>query len=163
MRQKCLDQRIGELNLCQRQHAAEYAATDELVDVAIEVLDAAVYDKLGRPLGARSSHRPLCSLHEHRDAVRDVKALRYPVGEYAPAEVVDDSVHVGFGSTDESDDGRVDVPRFVGPGRPQTDFGLLRMHALPGPPPAVLPDKPGPSARGSQHLAQPLNTSSAVS
>ena len=36
-------------------------------------------------------------------------------------------------------------------------YRLLRVHTLPGPPPAVLPDKPGPSGWGSEDLAQPLS------
>jgi hypothetical protein len=96
------------------------------VGATVEVLDAAIDYEHGLRFGATRSHRATRSLDENRNGVANLEAVRCPKGEYAPTEVVDDRKHAGFRSVQESDDGRVSVPGYVGPCPPGADLGLLR-------------------------------------
>ena len=65
-------------------------------------------------------------------------------------------MEIGTGPVEQTDDGGVDVPHFVRASRAQPNLRLRRMHAEPGPPPAVLPDEVVPRRRGGPDCAEPL-------
>jgi len=65
-------------------------------------------------------------------------------------------MEIRAGPVEQADDGRVDVPHLVSASRAQADLRFRRMHAEPGPPPAVLPDEAVPRGGRGPDLAEPL-------
>ena len=126
---------------------------DQVVDLRVHVLDAGVrqHDRCGFG-GRRTSAR----FDQHGHTVHRRKRLRDPPCQDASREVVDNGMQIRAGSVEQTDDGRINVPHLVGAGRAEAHLRLRRVHAEPGPTPAVLPHEAVPRGGRGPHLAEPL-------
>ena len=66
-------------------------------------------------------------------------------------------LEVSPAAVEQADQGRIDMPDFIGTAGAQTDFGFGRMNALPGSPPLEVAYEAIPSRPGCENLAQALS------
>jgi hypothetical protein len=87
-------------------------------------------------------HQWLFLQHAHTVARRE--RVGNAPGQDAPREIVDHGMEIGPGPVEQADHRGIDVPHLVRASGAKPDLGFCRMHAKPGPTPAVLPDEAVP-------------------
>jgi len=128
------DHRVGEGNLDLREHAVQTRAEQRGLHRTVDVLDAGV----GVQKGPTGEDEMPASCEKKLARRRGLESDSHGPVEDLPRVVVDDRVEIRPGSVEQLEDGRVDVPSFIGLRGPDTDGGFGRMNALPRPTPAAL-------------------------
>jgi len=134
------------------ENAAQSAESEQCVHLAIDILDAGVGDDGGRVVRGKIGG----GFEEHVAGGLRFEAKGGLPGEDAAGVVIDHRVQVDTRAIEESEEGDIDVPVFVGLRRPQSQGWLLRVDAAAGPEPSALADARVPGGRRGEDLAEAL-------
>jgi hypothetical protein len=119
------DHRVREGDIDLGEHTVQTGTQQRGLHRAVDVLDA----RVGVQKGPTGEDEMPASGEEKLARRRGIESGSHRPGEDLPRVVVDDRAEIRPRPVEQLEDGRVDVPGFVGLRGPDTDGGFGRMNA----------------------------------